>query len=1083
MAILSDTRKSVEDLFENKFNQITFKKFISDLFQKNLSYSLKINCEEESWIKECEKLHSDKKIDTLIIKTKKPVEKSRLYHRDFVKQYLKSENKDYALVAFHCERENEWRLSFIEKMYKKSNGRIKERHTHYKRSSFLAGDKIGTHTVKFRMWKALQEILKNKKFKVKSLKDVFNIETVSDEFFNEYKELYGKVKNNINIQREEDKQLDEHLQSKHIKSDDLARHLLGQIIFLYFIQKKGWFGVSKEETEWGNGDKDFLKEVFNKNERYGSYNNFFNDILELLFYEVLSKKRPNDVCNKFKCRIPFLNGGLFEPYKKYKYKKFRLQFPNDLFSNNKNTEFGDEGTGILDIFGRYNFTVKEDEPLEKEVAIDPEMLGRIFESLIPENERRKKGAYYTPREIVYYMCQESLIYCLLSEFKNKVKKEDIEKFIRHEYNSVTRDKLPNTVEENKKDIDCFLKKVTVCDPAVGSGAFPVAMMLEIIKLRELLNPENFNMYEAKLKCIENSLYGVDNDEGSVEIAKLRLWLSLVVDEENPKAIRPLPNLEYKIMHGNSLLDNLEQTNFFKSKIKEELQNLENNKSAFFEETEINKKNIYRKKIENSFENIIGKTLDNDDSLFKEFYFDIYFAEVIEKKGGFDIVITNPPYLRQEELTRLCYKPKLKDKFNVYTSSMDIYGYFYERSFNILNKKKISTFITSNKWLRATYGQKLRSFFENKATINHIIDLQGNEIFSSATVDTNILTFQKQAVGAEYSIPYADSSNEKLNNVIPIHEQFDTSFYTPDMQGAPWLLLNKIEKVIKEKMEIKGIPLVKWDICFYRGIVTGCNNAFIINTETKNRLCEEHPSSKKIVKPILEGKDIEKWYYSWKNLWAISTFPALNININKFPAIEKYLKSFGKQLEQTGEIYLDENNKKIKCRKKTNNHWFELQDTIGFYREFEKEKIIYPNMTKSVNFVYDKREIYVNQKGYIITSSNTDNLKFIIGQLNSSLIYFFIKRTFPFLKGGTVELNKDKFKDLALLPVKCFTGTNFKKYVDQIIDISSSENYPKDNIKKQKVKNLQNKIDQIVFDLYGLNQKEQNYILQKIQQYA
>ena len=1080
---LSDIKKSIEDLFENNFNQTDFKKFISNLFQKNLSSDLKINCEEEEWIKECKKVCSDKKIDTLIIETKKPIEKSRLYHRDFIKKYLKSENKDHALVAFHFEKENEWRLSFIEKIYKKDKERIKENHTHYKRSSFLAGDKIGTHTVKSRMWEALQGISKSKKFNIKFLKEVFNIETVSDDFFKEYETLYKKVKEHINIQIEDDKKLDKHLKSKYIKSDDLAKHLLGQIIFLYFIQKKGWFGVSKEEKEWGNGDKNFLKEIF-KNKKYGNYNNFFNDVLEPLFYDILSEKRPNDICDEFKCRIPFLNGGLFEPYKKYNYKKFRLQFPNDLFSNNENTKFKEEeGNGILDVFGRYNFTVKEDEPLEKEVAIDPEMLGRIFESLIPENERRKKGAYYTPREIVHYMCQESLIYCLLSEFEKKVKKEDIEKFVRHEYSSITRDKLPKTIEKNKKDIDCFLKEVTICDPAVGSGAFPVAMMLEIIKLRELLYSKHFNIYEAKLKCIENSLYGVDNDEGSVEVAKLRLWLSLVVDEENPKTIRPLPNLEYKIMHGNSLLDNLEQNDFFKSKIKVELQNLENNKLAFFKETETSKKNVYRKKIENSFKNIIGETLNSDDSLFREFYFDVYFTEVIEKKGGFDIVITNPPYLRQEELTRLCYKPKLKDKFNVYTSSMDIYGYFYERSFDILNKKKISTFITSNKWLRATYGQKLRNFFEDKTTINHIIDLQGNEIFSSATVDTNILTFQKQAVGAEYSIPYADFSDTKLSNVIPIHEQFNTQSYKPEMNGAPWLLLNKMEKTIKEKMEAKGIPLIDWDICFYRGILTGCNDAFIINTETKNRLCEEHLSSKKIIKPILEGKDIEKWYYDWKNLWVISTFPSLNLNINKFPAVKKYLKSFGKQLEQTGETYLDENNKKRKCRKKTNNHWFELQDTIGFYSEFEKEKIVYPNMTKSVNFVYDKRKIYVNQKGYIITSSDTDNLKFIIGQLNSSLIYFFIKRTFPLLKGGTVELNKDKFKNLALLPVECFTGTNFKEHVNQIIEISSSGNYQKDDIKKQKVKKLQDEINQLVFDLYELNPKEQSYILNKVQQYA
>ena len=306
---------------------------------------------------------------------------------------------------------------------------------------------------------------------------------------------------------------------------------MGQVVFIYFLQKKGWLGIEKNDAgkfnEWGTGHKDFLKRLYNKD--IVSYNNFFNDILEPLFYEALARDRENDkdYYSPFRCKIPFLNGGLFEPLGGYNWTDTDILIDNKIFGK------------IIETFDLYNFTVKEDEPLEKEVAIDPEMLGKVFENLLEVKDRKSKGAYYTPREIVYYMCQQSLINYL--ETRTGIMKEHIESFI---YNGGTS----TQIRDNKEKIDRLLKNIKVVDPAIGSGAFPVGMMMEIIKARSALTglfpkeeqPER-TAYNFKRECIENSLYGVDIDPGAVDIAQLRLWLSLIVDEADIHKIKPLPN--------------------------------------------------------------------------------------------------------------------------------------------------------------------------------------------------------------------------------------------------------------------------------------------------------------------------------------------------------------------------------------------------------------------------------------------------------------------------------------------------------------------------------------------------------------
>ena len=509
----------------------------------------------------------DNQIDILIVHLQKGAE-ARTMQRNFIASYLNGgrggKQKDAALVAFVTPDQSDWRLSLV-KMEYKDFGKTKEL-TPARRYSFLVGANENSHTARQQL---IHYLIKSDDILLSDLVNAFNVEKVSNEFFAKYKELFLQLKESIDDIVKGDGKVKSDFEAKGINTADFAKKLLGQIVFLYFLQKKGWLGVSRDEP-WGTGPKGFLRSLFNKD--FVNYTNFFNDVLEPLFYEALAVERTEHYYDHLKAKIPFLNGGLFEPINDYDWIHTDIRLPNDLFSNQKRTKEGDTGSGILDIFDRYNFTVKEDEPLEKEVAVDPEMLGKVFENLLEIIDRKSKGSYYTPREIVHYMCQESLINHLATELAY-IHRTDLADFIKHSDLSIQNDaqvqklgsetatykyKLPESIRNNAFEIDKKLADIKICDPAIGSGAFPVGMMNEIVRARESLtsfiNKPHRTVYEFKRHAIQECLYGVDIDPGAVEIAKLRLWLSLVVDEDDINQIRPLPNLDYKIMQGDSLVD-------------------------------------------------------------------------------------------------------------------------------------------------------------------------------------------------------------------------------------------------------------------------------------------------------------------------------------------------------------------------------------------------------------------------------------------------------------------------------------------------------------------------------------------------
>jgi len=582
-----NTIRLLEDTFSSDFDINRFAKFVKELFN-NFAITRKtwtVWSEYQDYIESYVSLgnytdNSKKVIGVLAVKLKRTSsrDRARTMQRNFIAKYLSNAEKDAALVAFYGDDED-WRFSFVKMEYnlvkdEKGKTKISKELTPAKRYSFLVGVNEPNHTCASQFVDLI--INEEKNPSLEEIELAFGIEKVTKEFFDKYKRLFLDLKESLDKVIKKDKLVKEEFEEKGIDSTDFTKKLLGQIVFLYFLQKKGWLGVEKGEDRkfkpWGTGPKDFMRALFDG--KISPYKNFYNDILEPLFYEALATERDDDYYTHFKCKIPFLNGGLFEPINDYNWRETDILLDNKIFED------------IFKTFDEFNFTVKEDEPLEKEVAVDPEMLGKVFENLLAVKDRKSKGAFYTPREIVHYMCQQSLINYL--ETNTSISREDLEKFIQlgdfaldviikeqeqiKKYGkSYVEDKFttPKSIREDHKAIDKLLKEIKVVDPAVGSGAFPIGMMNEIVKARSILSiyfKENRKDYDLKREIIENCLYGVDIEPSAVEITKLRFWLSLIVDELDMKNIKPLPNLDHKIVCGNSLLEEFEGIKLFDEKL-------------------------------------------------------------------------------------------------------------------------------------------------------------------------------------------------------------------------------------------------------------------------------------------------------------------------------------------------------------------------------------------------------------------------------------------------------------------------------------------------------------------------------------
>ncbi|HPT59678.1 MAG TPA: Eco57I restriction-modification methylase domain-containing protein, partial [Fervidobacterium sp.] len=397
---------------------------------------------------------------------------------------------------------------------------------------------------------------------------------------------------------------------------------------------------------------------------------------------------------------------------------------------------------------------------------------------------------------------------------------------------------------------------------------------------------------------------------------MRFWLSLIVDEDDFYNIKPLPNLDYKILCGNSLL--AIENYLFNFDL---INRLETLKHQYFSETNPEKKQERKAEIDN-----LIKEITNGHT---EFDFKIYFSEAFHEKGGFDIVIANPPYIQLQKALDSTnkYADLYKNLgYEVFDRMGDIYCLFYERGMNILKDKGHLTFITSNKWMRAGYGEKLREFF-SRYNPKVLIDL-GPNVFENATVDTCIVIIQRATNEKRTRAVTITGNNRDHLNIV--QELKENGVVLTNLTKNTWFIGSNAEQRLKEKIERIGKPLKDWDVRIYYGIKTGLNEAFIIDSAKREEILrnckdeEERKKTEEIIKPILRGRDIKRYYYEWAGLWVIGTFPALRLDINDYPALRKYfLDNFDiRQLEQTGKKYSEFG---FSARKKTGNKWFETQD--------------------------------------------------------------------------------------------------------------------------------------------------------------
>lgn len=932
--------------------------------------------------------------------------------------------------------------------------------------------------------------------------------------------------------------------------------ILNRLLFLYFIQKKGWLAQDTEflrngfeQFEARPKDTDFYRE----NARALPYTTGF---LSGLFARLSIEDHPDP---RFQT-VPFLNGGLFQPDDgdadlKISNRAFRIIF--------------DE---LLD---RFNFTVTEDTPLDVEVAIDPEMLGKIFECLALRQEQgqgplaeaegeldrkltkqKLTGSYYTPRTIVHFMCQEALKEHLRTAWREAdpgAREKSIEKALtallemsfldppteqdREEVQGI----LPPAVATKLRDT---LTTLRVVDPAVGSGAFLVGMLHEVVRLRGLLDLHlsgvrkvarpNY-VHDLKKEVIERTLFGVDIQEQAVRLCELRLWLSLVVDYQlpekalsDPKAmirhIPTLPNLSYRIVRGDSLLERLfghaVQLDVLARdpRSREVIQDLKKEKETFFTLRDPGEKRrreliILEKQvrlaellIEQKAAHLDGRVREVQDMFGGEktakerrneqaqreeillwwslkdrvhqagkevrallqqnrlpahgdlqhlrqryfetkehptFFWQVDFAEVFEEKGGFDVVIANPPYIRMELIKAIA--PHLKKLYRSAAGRADAFIYFFEKGINTLREGGVLTYISSSTFAKTGSGEALRGMLRDETTLCRFVDFGDLQVFEGVTTYPAVLVLRK-----EKPPEHSEVRGQVIESLAP--DELEEQLRAPgvlvrqrELEPDGWRFEDRRLANLRQKIKDAGVTLKDYCGSPLYGIKTGLNEAFVIDSPTRDALVAKNKRSAEIIKPFLEGKDLKPWRAEWRGLWLIYTHHG--IDMKQYPAVLQHLQPYKRRLEARATAHL--------------HLWYELQQPqFQYVRGMEGPKIMYPDMSNRPKFVFDDTGYYFGNTTYFIPEAD----RHLQAVLCSLVLWWHLTSSVRLMRGGYLRLFTQYMETL---PIAKLSASDRKK-LSALAEALSEKDCPNRLT-------LEAELNDRVAHLYGLTAEEKKIV--------
>ena len=926
------------------------------------------------------------------------IERNRRGIRDMLLTQWRNNGNAGAFMFCYRKNESVLRFSYVSEAWTfADDGTYKKESTDTKRFTYLLGEGHRSRT-------AIQQFekLKASDLNLKDLTKAFSVDAVSDMFFDGYKKQYEDIIQYVTGKRmvkkgnkweeeikndpcEEIMQEFAHFPNPEKAVRDYVKKLMGRLVFLQFLQKKGWLGV-KSGAEWGSGDPEFIQNLFaNTKDR----DHFIDQVLEALFNDLNSED--NKQLPQY--RIPYLNGGLFE---RDKTDEAEFPLPAKYMQS------------MLDFFASYNFTIDENDPDDAEVGVDPEMLGRIFENLLEDN--KDKGAFYTPKEIVTYMCRESLIAYLQTDIEDKATKEALRQFVTtHDAEHL------GTNKKFRQQVDEALKTVKICDPAIGSGAFPMGLLKELFLCRTALEGiEQSKAAEIKKHIIQQNIYGVDIEKGAVDIARLRFWLSLIVDEETPQA---LPNLDFKIMQGNSLLEQYKgvdlsnitelkqdkvgtyQTTMFDDMLDVLRLDLRKKLDEYYNCTDHKRKAILKQDIINNVKQQLKEQSINVDfcdldlsgnnqfMLWHTWFYDVF------SRGGFDIVIANPPYIRPHRIDD-SEKVILWKKYYVAQQKTDIYAFFIEKGCHLLCRKGVLSYIVPKTWYSLYSFKKLRALLIKKYNITQI-GILPEKVFDNATVETALLFVENT------------NRDSDISFVDVYHNKYVSARTKESIKADPDLNIN-----LEETKDTQTTPL--GDLCkMIVGIVSGNDKKYC-----------RYEKLTDIDKPCIRGTNISRYEikYAGEYIW----YDPIEMGKDSDAKPKSTLKGGGRQ-----------------CSPKKPED-FELP-----------EKIVMQRISKKIIAALDTNQYYVHSSVVVIKPNEKVKLKYILAILNSNYVDSWLKKN-----SSNISINIGTVKKVPIPNATKEQQEDIIKLVDEIIESKQATDNADTSI-------LENEINKLVNSLYGV----------------